>query len=297
MFGKTVLVTEGNHGIGKAIAVNLARQGAHVVICAPTQGVGQASVEDIRRVAGSSSVDLIVADLSLQSDTHRAASEFKSRFSRLDVLVNNASAFAPSRRLTVDGVEQTFASNHLSYFVLTRDLLEPLISSAPSHIINVASEAHRRASMRWQDLQFASGRYSGWCSYAQSRLANLLFTYELARRLRGKGVDVSAHDPGVITAGLGQAVGGPIAWLARLALPFFLSPDQAATAISRVVTSSGRGGESGHYYVRGNEVPSSPVSYCVASQRKLWALSEALTLAASSSAGAPSAQSLSEGDS
>ncbi|HEY8086950.1 MAG TPA: SDR family NAD(P)-dependent oxidoreductase, partial [Polyangiaceae bacterium] len=177
MQGKTVLVTGANQGIGKAAALALARQGARVVMVARNPDKGRAALADVEAASGSREVELIVADLSSQSEIRRAAEEYRSRHQRLDVLINNAGVFVPERHVTVDGLEETFAVNHLASFLLTRELLPLLKASAPSRIVNVSSEAHRHARMTWEDLQFANRGYRGFRAYGQSKLANVLFTY------------------------------------------------------------------------------------------------------------------------
>jgi NAD(P)-dependent dehydrogenase (short-subunit alcohol dehydrogenase family) len=274
MQGKTVLVTGANQGIGKAAALALARQGARVVMVARNPDKGRAALADVEAASGSREVELIVADLSSQSEIRRAAEEYRSRHQRLDVLINNAGVFVPERHVTVDGLEETFAVNHLASFLLTRELLPLLKASAPSRIVNVSSEAHRHARMTWEDLQFANRGYRGFRAYGQSKLANVLFTYELARRLEGTGVTVNALHPGVIGSGFGQTYGGAMSVLVKLARPFMLTPEDGARTTVYLASSPEVEGVSGRYFSKCRPVKSNGISYCEASQKKLWALSE-----------------------
>jgi len=274
MQGKTVLVTGANQGIGKAAALELARLGARITIVARSEEKGRRAGAEIEAAGKSASVNLIVADLSSQTDVKRVAAEFKSRNERLDVLVNNAGVFVPARHTTVDGVEETFAVNHLSYFLLTRELLELLKKSAPARIVNVSSAAHRHGAMHWNDLEFATHHYSAWGAYTQSKLANVLFTYELSRRLEGTGVTANAAHPGIVGSGFGRTYPGPMAFLYTLGRPFLLTPEQGARTSVYLASSPEVEGVSGKYFARCKEEKSSAVTYCHASQRKLWALSE-----------------------
>jgi NAD(P)-dependent dehydrogenase (short-subunit alcohol dehydrogenase family) len=275
MKGKTVLVTGANQGIGKAAALELSRQGARLVIVSRSADKGRAAAADIEAASGSKgTVDLIVADLSSQHEVRRVAAEFKARHARLDVLVNNAGVFVPKRQVTVDGVEETFAVNHLAYFLLTRELLDVLKASAPARIVNVSSDAHRHARMHWGDLQSANHRYRGWRAYGQSKLANLLFTYELSRRLDGSRVTANALHPGVVATGFGRTYRGVMGLLYVLGGPFMLTPEQGAKTSVYLASSPQVEGVSGKYFARSTQAKSNWLSYCQASQRKLWALSE-----------------------
>jgi NAD(P)-dependent dehydrogenase (short-subunit alcohol dehydrogenase family) len=284
MQGKTVLVTGANQGIGKATALALSRQGANVTIVSRNADKGRAAAADIDAASGlRGGVELIVADLSSQAEVRRVAAEFKVRHTRLDVLVNNAGVFVPKRRVTVDGLEETFAVNHLAYFLLTHQLLDLLKAGAPSRVVNVSSDAHGHAKMHWDDLQFANNRYSGWRAYAQSKLANILFTYELARRLEGSGVTVNAVHPGVVASGFGRTYRGAMAILYTIAGPLMLTSEQGAKTSIYAASSQEVDGVSGRYFSRCRPAKSSRISRCGASQRKLWALSEEMV------AGRPSA--------
>src|SRR5579859_7343547 len=213
MQGKTVLVTGANQGIGKATAIALAQKGANVVIVARNGEKGRAALGEVKAASTGGKAELIVADLSSQEQVRRAAAEFKAGHDRLHVLVNNAGIYVPERHTTVDGLEETFALNHLGYFLLTRELLDVLKRTAPARIVNVSSEAHRVAAMQWDDLQSDTHRYRAFKAYGQSKLANVLFTYELARQLEGTGVTANALHPGVIGSGFGQTYGSALSVL------------------------------------------------------------------------------------
>jgi NAD(P)-dependent dehydrogenase (short-subunit alcohol dehydrogenase family) len=277
MKGKTVLVTGANQGIGKATALALAQQGARVVLVARNPEKGRAAAKDIEAATGWKEVELIVADLSSLEQVRRAAAEFKARHDRLDVLVNNAGVVVPTRRETIDGFEETFAINHLAHFVLTSELLDILSASAPARVVNVSSEAHRHARMNWNDLQLAQGSYSQWRAYGQSKLANVLFTYELARRLDPRKVTANVLHPGVIASGFGQTYGGATAFFLRLAHPFFASPAEGAKTSVYLASSPVVEGATGKYFSKCRSHCSNAVSYCEASQKKLWVLSEEMT--------------------
>jgi NAD(P)-dependent dehydrogenase (short-subunit alcohol dehydrogenase family) len=278
MQGKTVLVTGANQGIGKATAIALAAKGAHVVLVARNAEKGQAALAEVQ-AAGSGGAELIVADLSSQEQVRRTASELKARHPRLDVLVNNAGVYVPERHTTVDGLEETFGLNHLGYFLLTRELLDVLQATHGARIVNVSSEAHRGAKMRWDDLQFEKTGYSGFKAYGQSKLANVLFTYELARRLEGTGVTANCLHPGVIGSGFGQTYGGALSILVKIARPFMLSPEEGARTSVYLASSPEVAGVTGKYFSKCKPVKSNTVSYDVQSQQKLWSLSEQLVKA------------------
>jgi NAD(P)-dependent dehydrogenase (short-subunit alcohol dehydrogenase family) len=276
MQGKTVLITGANQGIGKAAAIVLAGKGARVVMVARNADKGRAALAEVVAASRGVEPELIVADLSSQEQVRRAASELKARHDRLDVLVNNAGVFVPERHTTVDGLEESFALNHLGYFLLTRELLDLLKQSARARIVNVSSEAHRGATMQWDDLQYCTHRYRGFRAYGQSKLANVLFTYELARRLGGTRVTANALHPGVIGSGFGQTYGGAMSVLVKIARPFMLTPEEGARTTVYLASSPEVEGVTGSYFSKCKAVSSNAVSYDEASQRKLWALSEQL---------------------
>lgn len=276
MRDKTVLVTGANQGIGKAAAMELARQGANVVIVSRNADKGRAAVADVEARTGSKAIELIVADLSSVAGVRALAAEFRARHARLDVLVNNAGVFVPKRHATADGLEETFAVNHLAYFVLTKLLLDVIQASAPARIVNVASDAHRAGKMHWDDLQFADHRYGSWRAYTQSKLANVLFTYELARRLAGTGVTANAAHPGVVASGFGRTYAGPLAVLYAIGGPFMLTPEEGAKTTIHLASSPAVEGVTGGYFARSRPSRSSDASRDEAAQGRLWTLTDEL---------------------
>jgi NAD(P)-dependent dehydrogenase (short-subunit alcohol dehydrogenase family) len=277
MEGKVCLVTGANAGIGLVTARELARRGARLI------GVGRSSercaqaARQIREQTGATSVDYLIADLSSQAEVRRIASEVKSLTDRLHVLVNNAGGVFRKRQETVDGLELTFALDHLAYFLLTNLLLDLIKASSPARIVNVASAAHHGASINFDDLQKTKGRYSGWRAYQQAKLANILFTRELARRLRGTGVTATALHPGYVNTQIFK-VGGFQGWLLRRAADLFaMSPEDGALTSVYLATSPEVLNVSGTYFARQKPVASSHQSQDDETARRLWQVSEALT--------------------
>ncbi len=274
--GKTVLITGANQGIGKAAAIALRSLGADLVLVCRSPDKARAAVADIQAAPGAGKVELLLGDLSVQADVRRVAAEFLATHTRLDVLLNNAGVLATSRRVTADGLEGTFATNHLAYFLLTNLLRDVLVASAPSRVVNVSSEAHRRSRMNWDDLQ-SEKSFTSFMVYGQSKLANVLFTYELARRLEGTGVTANCLHPGVVASGFGQTDGGFTAFLVRLAKPFMITNEQGADTSVYLSASPAVQGVTGKYFDKRKPRPSNKASYDEADQKRLWTLSEKLT--------------------
>jgi NAD(P)-dependent dehydrogenase (short-subunit alcohol dehydrogenase family) len=280
MEGKTVLVTGANQGIGKAAAIELARRGAKVVLVCRSEPKGRAALEDVRAAAKGKEPELYVADFARLADVRRVAADFSKAHDRLDVLLNNAGLIVPSFHTTADGLEETFAVNHLAPFVLTAELLDLVKATAAregeARIVNVSSRAHRGGKMRWDDLEGRKG-YSAMTAYSQSKLANILFTYELARRLEGTQVTVNCLHPGVIASGFGQTYKGVFSVLVRLAKPFLLTTEEGAKTSVYLASSPEVLGVTGKYFVECKAVASNAVSYDEASWTRLWEVSEAMT--------------------
>ena len=278
MKGKTVLITGGTNGIGKVTAQELAKMGAEVVIIGRSAEKTKATVATIKEQSGNNAVGSIVADLSSLAEVRRAAAEFKAQHQRLDVLVNNAGAVFASRQETVDGYELTFALNHLAYFLLTNLLLDTLKASAPARIVNVSSDAHRGAKLNFDDLQHTrSYGMGGFSVYSDSKLANILFTYELARRLEGTGVTANALHPGFVATGFGRNNKGLMNLIMGVITRFALSEQQGAQTSIYLASSPEVEGVSGQYFEESKAVQSSPESYDEAAQKRLWQISEELT--------------------
>lgn len=280
MAGKVCLITGANSGIGKVTAEALASLGAHVIMVCRDRGRGEAAAADVERAAEGANIDLLIADLSSQASIRELAAEINKRYERLDVLVNNAGALFTSRSVTIDGYETTFATNHLAYFLLTHLLLGLLKKSAPSRIVNVSSRAHARATMRFEDLQSERG-YSPSRVYGQSKLANVLFTNELARRLEGTGVTANSLHPGVVRTGFAKNNSGLLGELvaagARVAGMFFVSPERGAETSIYLASSDEVEGVTGKYFSLSRETPSNAESRDPEVARRLWEISEQLT--------------------
>jgi NAD(P)-dependent dehydrogenase (short-subunit alcohol dehydrogenase family) len=273
--GRICLVTGATSGIGKITARELARMSAVVVLVARDRGRGEATRDEIRDATGNDQVDLLLADLSSQQSIRDLAAVFKQRYQGLHVLVNNAGGVNGARTLTVDGCETTFAVNHLGYFLLTELLLDGLKASAPSRIVNVASDAARGGHVDFDDLQ-GEGRYSAWRAYSQSKLANILFTFELARRLQGTGVTVNAVHPGSVATNFGRSGGRLFSLGIRLVAPFMRSPEKGAETVV-YLASSPLEGVTGKYFVDCTERQAPKEAYDELVARRLWDVSAQLT--------------------
>src|SRR5881628_3612818 len=276
MTGKVCLITGANSGIGKATALGLAKLDATVVIISRDKDKGEAALLEIRTRSGNKNVDSMVADLSSQDSVRELAHDFKARYKKLHVLINNAGVFLPKRVPTVDGLEATFATHHLGHFLLTNLLLDVLKASAPSRVINITSSAHRGTTIDFDDLQ-GEKKYSGYHAYSQSKLANVLFTYQLAKRLEGTGITVNCLHPGVVRTGFGKDVTGLMSILLRVGSPFMMSPEKSARAAIYLATSPELEGVTGKHFSRGKEERSSTESYDAASAERLWDVSAKLT--------------------
>ena len=277
MQGKVCLVTGATSGIGKVAARELARKGATVVGVGRSAEKCTAVAESIRSQTGGPTPDFLLADLSSMAQVSALAETFKSRYSRLDVLVNNAGGYFATRQVTADGYELTFALNHLAYFLLTNLLLALLKTSAPARIVSVSSGAHFGSQMDFDDLQ-GQRHYNGWPAYSRSKLANLLFTYELSRKLEGSGVTANALHPGFVASNFAlnnaRALAGVVKVVQKLVAR---TPEKGAETVIYLATSPEVEGVSGKYFVDCKPVRSSDASYDELAARKLWQVSEELT--------------------
>ncbi len=270
MHGKTVLITGASSGIGKVAARELAGAGAHVIMVARPSPWAEAAYRD---VAAAGHADVEWADLSSQAQIHDLAARLRGR--PIHVLINNAGAVFPTRQLTVDGIEATFATNHLGYFLLSQLLLPTLKANAPARIVNVASDAHRRGRIDLGDLQ-AEKRYRSFRVYSNSKLANVLFTAELARRLRDTGVTANCLHPGVVRTGFARQYNGLMKWVWKVGGLFMISPEQGAHTIVFLASSPGVAGVNGQYFQRCHPVTPSRAARDPELARRLWAESERL---------------------
>ncbi len=276
MSGKICMVTGATLGIGKVTAQALAEKGATVIVVARNQDRGEATVNEIKAKTGNLSVVLMLADLSSQASIRQLAQDFKKRYSRLDVLVNNAGAMNMQRTVTVDGLETTFATNHLGYFLLTNLLLDVLKASAPARIVNVSSSASQGGKINFDDLQ-GEKRYTGGLAYQQSKLANILFTVALAKRLQGTGVTANALHPGAAVTGFGM--NNSLLWrvLIRIVYLFVgISPEKGAETQIYLATSPEVASVTGKYFDKKKPVEPNPAAKDEAIVENLWTVSEKL---------------------
>jgi NAD(P)-dependent dehydrogenase (short-subunit alcohol dehydrogenase family) len=276
MKGKTCVVTGASSGIGLETAVALARAGARVAAVCRLPEKGARAAADIRRRSGSGDVILFVADLSSQRAIRALAGQLADAFPHLHVLVNNAGLMLRERRRTEDGIETTFAVNHLAYFLLARLLEGALVAGAPSRVVNVSSRAHLSGTLRFDDLMGSQG-YDGWKAYAQSKLANVVFTYEHARRLAGTGVTANCLHPGVVGTNIGHDGPSRIRFGIKLARPFLTSPARGAATSTYLASSPDVEGVTGKYFVGRREERTSQESYDPAVAARLWRVSEEMT--------------------
>jgi len=276
MAEKVCLVTGGNSGIGKSVALGLAKMGATVVVVSRNREKGETAVTDTVEKSGNKNVELIQADMSSQNSIHQLVNEFRARHEKLHLLINNAGVYLTKRSETEDGLESTFAVNHLGPFLLTSLLVDILKASAPSRIVNVTSDAHKGARVNFDDLQ-GERKFSGWQAYGQSKLAMILYTRGLAKKLEGTGVTVNSAHPGVVRTNFAKNNGGLVMLGFRFLGMFFISPESAAKRILYVATSPDLEGVTGKYFTKMHEVKSSQESYDDDSARRLWQISEQLT--------------------
>jgi len=272
MAGRTVLVTGGTAGIGRATALGLATMGAHLAITGRDQERTEGAAREIR-AAGGGQVDVFVADLSSQSEVRRLAEEVLQSLSRIDVLVNNVGGYWNTRHVTADGLEHTFALNHLAPFLITNLLLDRLKQSAPARVVTVSSNAQAMGRIDFDDLH-GERSYSGARAYDQSKLANVLFTYELARRLPATSVTANALHPGVVSTSFGAEDPGRVQrLLVPFIRPFMKAPAQGAATSIHVASAPGLELVTGRYFAKGKPKRSSKRSYDEAAAARLWQVS------------------------
>lgn len=276
MGGKVVLITGGTSGIGKAAATALAAMGARGVIVGSNAQRGEKALAEIQADSRNDSVELMLADLSQQSEVRRFAHEFLERYDRLDVLVNNAGLVRSQRTETADGIETTFAINHLAPFLLTNLLLDRLEETGTSRIITTSSEAQRWGNVDFDDLQ-SRRKYRGFPVYGMTKLANIMFTRELADRLRGSGVTANCFHPGAVSTNFGQNNSGPMTLFFRVFKPFMRSPEQGADTLIWLASSPEIEGVRGKYYSDRKEIEAKKIASDPDARKRLWTISESLT--------------------
>lgn len=279
MRNKFCMVTGATSGIGEATALGLAKMGATVIIIGRSDIEGKSAQKRIKKASGSNIVHTLTADLSSLNSVRNLAATYKAKYNRLDVLINNAGVYFTDRQVTADGLEATFVINYLSRFLLSNLLLDDLKASAPSRIIEVAGVYHNKGQIDFDDLQSAKN-YSGTKANAQTKLANILFTHELSKRLKGTGVTINSLHPGIVATKLIESdrdYRSPLKYIYKLFKPLMKTPEQGAETILFLATSPDVEGVSGEYFVNKKAVKSSSASYDDEVAARLWAVSEQLT--------------------
>ena len=277
--GKTVLVTGATSGIGLEASVELARRGAHIVMVGRNPEKTRLAVDDVKARSGANNQNVthLLCDFSSQAAIRKLAAEYRARHDRLDVLVNNAGAVFKTRALTVDGIEATFAVNHLGYFLLTNLLLDLIKKSAPSRIVSVASIGHRQGTMDLDDPGFERGGYRIMRAYSRSKLGNILFAAELSRRLAGTGVTSNSLHPGAVNTNIWSGAptyAKPLIFL--LLKPFLISASKGSETIVQLAADPALEGVTGKYFEKKSPVAPSQLAQDEALARRLWDLSARL---------------------
>jgi NAD(P)-dependent dehydrogenase (short-subunit alcohol dehydrogenase family) len=276
MKDKVVLVTGANSGIGKAASLALAKMGATIVMVARNKERGEAARSEIIKESQNDSVDLLIADLSSLESVRELVTEFQRKYSQLHVLINNAGLFNQRRHVTMDGYEDTFATNYLAPFLLTNLQLDLLKASTPSRIINVSSVGHYNGHINFDDLNLEK-EYGGWKAYGQSKLALVLFTHELAKKLQGTGVTVNAVHPGTVATNIWSRPFGPVGFIMALPKLFMISPERGAETIVYLASSHDAKDFNGEYLEKLRVKRSSDESYNEEIAQRLWDASAKLT--------------------
>ncbi len=269
MQGKVIVITGATSGIGQVAAERLAGMGARLVLVARDKVRGQATLTRLRERAPGIVHSIHYADLSRLVEVKRVAAEIAATETRIDVLINNAGALFSSRQVTEDGLERTFATNHMAYVVLTQGLRERLIASAPARVVNTASNAHKRAQLDFDDLQSARG-YRGFKVYGRSKLCNILYTRELARRWAGTGVTVNSLHPGFVATRFADQSGSLFSYIVRVAKMFAISPEKGADTIVYLASSPDVAHVSGGYFYKCRPVTPSKEAQDDAGAKRLW---------------------------
>jgi len=280
MQGRVCVVTGATSGIGRETVLALARRGALVVAHARSAERGEALLRDVREETGNDRTELVLADLASQAQVRRMAGEILGRHDTVHVLVNNAGIIAGKREVTEDGIEQTMAVNHVAPFLLTSLLLEAVKRGATAErharVVTVASDAHRSGRLDFGDLKYEQ-KFSALRVYADSKLANVLFAYELQRRIAGQNVDSFAVHPGAVRSGWGVNSGGAFGLMMKLISPFLISSERGAQPVVRAATDPALEGMGGAYVTQKGVVRSTTYSYDEPAAKKLWELSERLS--------------------
>lgn len=278
MEGKTVVITGGNAGIGKATAIALAKKGAAIVITSRSESKAKEAVAEIKKLSGSEKVDFVTIDLSSQKSVREAAENLKAKCPKIDVLINNAGCYFSELKLNEDGLEMQFATNHLGHFLLTNLLMENLKAADKARIINLSSIAHKSTrELDLNDINFEKAAYDGWKSYSRSKFCNILFTNELAKRLEGTGITANAVHPGGVRTEIAEKNAN---WYTKLGWivmkPFMVTVEDGAKTSIHLASSPDAEGESGGYWVKSKKFFSNRPSQDPETAAALWKKSEEL---------------------
>ncbi len=279
--GKTVVATGATSGIGEVAVLALAKMGARIVFVARDKSRAEATLAKLERQAPKLGHRVHLADLSLMAEARRVGLLIAQQEPRVDVLVNNAGAMFADRRVTPEGLEMTFALNHMAYFTLTTALTQTLAASAPARVVSTSSMAHQGMSLDFSDLQGAR-RYNGWQAYGRSKLANILFTRELARRFAGTGVTANCFHPGFVATRFGEASGGLTGLLMPFARAFAIRPEQGADTLIYLASSPEAADVTGAYFVKRKAAEASRAARDNSAAKRLWEASETLAARAAS---------------
>ena len=275
MEGKVVVITGATSGIGQAAAEKLAAMGARVVLVGRDPARGDAAMARLAQIAPGAGHAIHYADLSRLAEMKRVAAEIAQAEAHIDVLVNNAGALFGDWELTEDGLERTFALNHMSYFVVTHGLRERLLASAPARVINTSSDAHSGRKLDFNDLQY-SHAYKGFNAYGRSKLCNILFTRELASRLRGSGVTANCFHPGFVNTRFGDGSGGLMSYGIQIGKVLALTPEKGAETLVYLASSPAVATVSGGYFYKRRRATPSRQAQDTATARRLWSESARL---------------------
>lgn len=275
--GKICIVTGANSGVGKITALELAKMGAEVIMVCRNQKKGEEALADILLKSKSNKVKLMLCDFSSQKSIRAFVEEFKSQYNKLHILVNNAGLIIPERKLTEDGIESTFAINHLGYFLTTNLLLDLLKDSAPSRIVNVSSEGHKIGHINFNDINYENNKYKSMNVYCDSKLANILFTKELAKKLKGTNVTANCLHPGVVNTNFASDYSEKFGFISKLVKGFFITPEKGAETQIYLASSPEVEGISGEYFDKKKIKTPSKEARDAEVAEKLWKLSEKMT--------------------
>jgi NAD(P)-dependent dehydrogenase (short-subunit alcohol dehydrogenase family) len=276
MKNKTVIITGATSGIGKVAADALAGMGASLLLVGRNEAKGSQTIAEIKSNTGNPNLSFLKADLSSMDEVRRLAGEINSQVDKIDVLLNNAGAVFTKFQKTIDSFEMTLALNHLSPFLLTHLLMDRIKAASTSRIITVSSMAHKMASLDFDNLMFEKG-YNSWAAYSNSKLANILFTYQLARNLENSKITANTLHPGFVKTNFGRSNGGFLGWLTGLSQVFAITVEEGAKTSIHLASSPEVERTSGKYFVQCKLAESSPASYDEKMQSHLWEISQKLT--------------------